>query len=368
MAKFLFIVQGEGRGHMTQAISLQNLLKQAGHELVAVLVGKSPNREIPDFFFEQIEAPIETFGSPNFVTDKQKKAIRIFPTITYNLKHARKFLGSLRDMHQKIQQYQPDLIINFYDFLGGLYKWRFKSPIPMVCIGHQYFLDHPEFTFPEGKLDQFLLKTNSKITAYKATKKLALSFQKYLDDFGNTVIVPPKLRKIVQAQVPEVQDFILVYVNNDGYGDEIMKWHEQHRSVRLHCFWDRKGAPEEDSSMHPNLTFHQINAPKFLEKMRTCKGFVTTAGFESVCEAMYLGKPVMMVPVEGHFEQHCNALDGQKAGAGIMSKTFDLSKLLAYIPQHQPIQDKMQDWVQQAPAIFIQTLEACLPAEQDVKV
>ena len=34
--KFLFIVQGEGRGHLTQAITLEEILRRNGHEVVAV--------------------------------------------------------------------------------------------------------------------------------------------------------------------------------------------------------------------------------------------------------------------------------------------------------------------------------------------
>lgn len=37
--KFLFIVQGEGRGHLTQAITLEEMLLRNGHEVVEVLVG-----------------------------------------------------------------------------------------------------------------------------------------------------------------------------------------------------------------------------------------------------------------------------------------------------------------------------------------
>ena len=42
--KFLFIVQGEGRGHLTQAITLEEILRRNGHEVVEVLVGKSSSR------------------------------------------------------------------------------------------------------------------------------------------------------------------------------------------------------------------------------------------------------------------------------------------------------------------------------------
>ena len=39
--KYLFVVQGEGPGHMTQAIVLSRMLQKHGHEVAEILVGKS---------------------------------------------------------------------------------------------------------------------------------------------------------------------------------------------------------------------------------------------------------------------------------------------------------------------------------------
>ncbi|HMM18606.1 MAG TPA: glycosyltransferase, partial [Petrimonas sp.] len=47
--KFLFTVQGEGRGHFTQSLALASMLRKHGHEVVAVLVGKDDSRQIPRF-------------------------------------------------------------------------------------------------------------------------------------------------------------------------------------------------------------------------------------------------------------------------------------------------------------------------------
>ena len=47
--KFIFVVQGEGRGHATQAIALQERLQDSGHEVVKVFYGTSPHRPIADF-------------------------------------------------------------------------------------------------------------------------------------------------------------------------------------------------------------------------------------------------------------------------------------------------------------------------------
>jgi UDP:flavonoid glycosyltransferase YjiC (YdhE family) len=83
--KFLFIIQGEGRGHMTQAISLSKILKSLGHELCAVCIGKSQRREIPEFVLKNIDAPVFLFESPNFVTDNNHKSINLGKTIWQNL-------------------------------------------------------------------------------------------------------------------------------------------------------------------------------------------------------------------------------------------------------------------------------------------
>ena len=63
------------------------------------------------------------------------------------------------------------------------------------------------------------------------------------------------------------------------------------------------------------LSFHQLNDTLFVRYMAGARAYATTAGFESVCEAMYLGKPVLMVPT--HIEQACNAFDAVHAGAGV---------------------------------------------------
>lgn len=57
--KVIFVIQGEGRGHLTQALALKQMLLHEGHEVVKVLVGKSKNRVIPEFFQNKIGTPIE---------------------------------------------------------------------------------------------------------------------------------------------------------------------------------------------------------------------------------------------------------------------------------------------------------------------
>ena len=138
--KYLFIVQGEGRGHMTQAISLRNKLIENGHQVPAVIIGKSIRREIPSFFFEKINSKVISVDSPNFVVGKKNKKIKIFKTILFNIYHIRRYLKSIRKINKIVKNEKPDVIINFYDLLGGLFYLFYNPSIPYTCVGDQYLV------------------------------------------------------------------------------------------------------------------------------------------------------------------------------------------------------------------------------------
>ncbi len=206
--KFLFIVQGEGRGHLTQAITLEEILRRNGHEVVEVLVGKSSSRRLP-----------------------------------------------------------------------GL-----------------------EVTLHE----------------------------------------------------PYSGDYIHGYMVNAGFSENVMKWHRQHPGIPLRFFWD-KWEEEPVKRVDNTLSFYQLDDVEFLRQMAGCKAYASTAGFESVCEAMYLGKPILMVPA--HIEQDCNAYDAEKSGAGIISSDFNLQQLLEFAKDYHPNRDFVY-WVRGAEYTLLNLLES----------
>jgi len=86
--------------------------------------------------------------------------------------------------------------------------------------------------------------------------------------------------------------------------------------------------------------------------MAACKGLLCTAGFESVCEAMYLGKPVVMVPIAGQYEQACNALDGEQSGAGKKADFFDFGLLTSLPLPEAAHTSTYQEWAESWPSEF----------------
>jgi len=355
--KFLFLVQGEGRGHMTQAIVLSKILTANGHEVVHTFIGKSSRRSIPEYFLDQMQSEVDPINSPNFILDKENKSLNLAKSITHNARFLGLYKKSLSQIHQKVKESRPDAIINFYDFLGGFY-FRFYNPskVKHICIGRQFLTLHPDYPFvPNRELEKKLYLTNNKITSQKCDKFMALSFRPYEPNrINNMVVVPPLLKEAKNHEKVMSEEFILGYMVNDGYAEEVMAWQSKNPGTEIHCFWDRKNMPEKFSPQD-NLTFHQINNTLFTDMMRRCRGYISTAGFESICEAMYLHKPVMMIPVEGQYEQACNAIDGEISGAGIKGASFDISKLMDYLPNYTPNND-FKHWVKKTESIFLEEL------------
>lgn len=355
--KYLFIVQGEGRGHLTQAIALSELLRRNGHQVVEVLLGDSKEREIPDFFKEKIGSPILQFATFTFKYKKNKKQVNLFQSILYNaeIKQLAKYKKTIEFIYERICETRPDAIIGFYEIMASLTQLRYKLKIPFINIGHQFLLNHSDYKFGiEHKHELMLLRLHTIVIGKGATKNLALSFYPMQEDKEEKIIVvPPLLRKEILELKPTEDDYILVYMLNPGYEDEIREWHKKNPKVRLYCFWDKKGAPAE-WRIDDYLRFFTINDKKFIHYMAGCKGYISTAGFESICEAFYLKKPVMVIPA--HVEQEVNAADAASTGYGITGDKFNLDKLIDYIEIYKKPDDTFKNWVDSAEETFLREL------------
>ncbi len=349
--RYLFIVQGEGRGHLTQSMSLKQMLERNGHEVVAVMVGKSKKRVLPDFFLNKMETEIIQFQSPNFMPMPKGKKPFLLASILYNILLLPVYIESIFNIRRTIREKQPDIVINFYELLCGITYGVFDPKVPMVNMAHQYYFLTSYFEYTGNKWFKFyLLNLYSRFTAFNSSKILALSFRR--EDTGNkdTIgIVPPLLRRELLQQKAKTRNYMLGYLLNDGYMKDLKKWSERNASETLHFFWDRKNADTTTIASH-NLTMHRLNDQLFLKLMTGTKAYATTGGFESVCEAMYMNKPVLMVPT--HIEQECNVMDALRSGAGVAADSFDLDKLLEYIPHHANTND-FKHWVQSAESLIM---------------
>ncbi len=352
--KYMFVVQGEGRGHLTQAITLKQMLDNNGHEVVSVMVGTSKSRTLPDYFLSKINVKVHQFQSPNFLPAPKNKKPFFLASILYNILFIPVYIESILHIRLQIKVSKPDIIVNFYELLCGLTYGVFNPTPPMVNIAHQYYFITSNFKYNGKNTFQFrLLNIFSRFTAINSSKILALSFRNEFSNFNNKIkIVPPLLRKEVLNIKPENGNYIHGYILNDGFYKELVDWSIANQSEKLHFFWDKRSA-KEVTNPNQNLSLHTLNDNEFIKYMAGAKAYATTAGFESVCEAMFLQKPVLMVPT--HIEQECNAIDAVKNGAGIFADNFDFDCLLKFIPDYKQV-NYFRSWALAAEEYFMYEL------------
>jgi uncharacterized protein (TIGR00661 family) len=317
--KFVFVVQGEGRGHMTQALALKELIEESNHEVSMVLVGID-NREIPPFFLEAFETVIP-FKSPSFSIGNGKK-VDTFATAKRFLSNLDVYYHSINWLSWQINQENPDVVINFYEPLYGLSRafGRITKVKRSIVIGHQYmFFNKGYFLNKKYPLYKTLSKIWCKIVGYDS-EKVALSFYP-CSNFKDVTVLPPLLRKCLFEIKPINDGSILVYSVNNGYAKDLIG-QSFNRKVNCFCekFWENDG-------QFGNIKFHELDGKKFLEYMGKCDTLFCTAGFESLCEAAYLGKQIVATPLQNHFEQYYNALDASRRRLVTYRKTFEIKEI-----------------------------------------
>lgn len=270
--------------------------------------------------------------------------LRRFPT----------YRRSVRGLGHVIAGAAPDLVINFFEPLTGLLQVLRPLPIPVIAIAHQFMILHPRGARIPGMRGQRLgYRWFAGIVGARSWKLALSCFAAEPIKKLRLVVGPPLLRRELFELRPVPGGYYLVYLLNHGYREEIVAWHSRHPETVLECFYDRPGAPPVDH-VRPNLAFHRLDGGKFLRSMAGARAVVSTAGFESVCEAIWLGKPLFLVPVEGHVEQLGNALEAEALGYAVVARGFDLDRL-DELPD-RIANDEFRRWVASAETVLEQTI------------
>lgn len=352
-----FIVQGEGRGHMTQALALAAHLRDAGHRLERVLLGRSPYRSVPAYFAEGIGAPVEEFEAPTQVPDRDGKALSVPRTVADAARRSPEFVRSVVRIAERTGD--VDVIVNFLDLLGGASRRLFPTSVPAVAVAHNHLFMHPVLSNAPGpeRIRRTVL-AYAKATAARTARTLALSFDQlpHYEPLGLRV-VPPLIRPNQGRHEVRDDGHLLAYALNPGYGVELARWAASRPGVLVRCFLDG-GADALPPECSDAMEVYDLDAERFMASLASCRAFVGSAGFESICEAFWFGKPVLAVPTEGQFEQTLNAWDAERVGAARAGTYADLD---AFWDESQTAPqtrvDTFRAWVETAPEVFVREVE-----------
>jgi uncharacterized protein (TIGR00661 family) len=317
--KILFGVQTEGNGHITQCIATKQYLQSQGIEVTTAFAAKK-KRGLPKYFTDEFN--VIDYDGFDFVFDNVGRVV-IWKTIVKNTFELPRLIVSFIKICSIIQKEKPDAIFNYYEPLVGLTALFFRN-IKYVSFGHQYAMDSVIYPRINGYLVQKLfLSIINKNTSIRA-KIVALSYYEFNDD--NMIVSPPILRAESYSISDKKEDFVLVYLMNEDMLPQLISQAKKYPDINIQCF--TKLTKQYDEL--PNLKLFNLDGKLFQEKMKVCKAVVCSGGFETSAEAIYQNKPLLMIPMPNHYEQHANCNDAYLNSYAIYSESIDLSKIPKY--------------------------------------
>jgi len=302
-----------------------------------------------------MRVPITRMSTPGF-SFKDNRRVNLAASLAGIARRLPDYRRGLRGLEALVRQSRPDVIVNFFEPLTGFYALTRRDRPPVVALAHQFMCGHPAYTRAPGRrLQQFGMKWYIRLVGAASTR-LALSLYEAPDAPERDLFVAPPIlrRQLFELSPNPAGKFVLVYLLNHGYSEQIIDWHRRNPGTALHCFYDKPDAPPE-WRLDDTLTFHRLDGEKFLRMMAECKYVACTAGFESLAEAAWLGKPLFLVPVENHIEQQVNAIDATRIGLGVADQSFNLDRL-AELPERLD-NARFRAWLARADSILLQTLE-----------
>ncbi|HXB43034.1 MAG TPA: glycosyltransferase family protein [Puia sp.] len=282
--KIFYAVQATGNGHISRAMEILPHLEKYG--TVDIFLSGA-NSTLP------LNAPVKFRSKGVSFFYSSAGGLNYFDTV-------RKFsplrlFREVRDL--PVENY--DLVINDFECITSLACAHKK--IPSVNFGHQASFQSTKVPRPDKKdfIGEWVLHNFARASEY-----IGLHFDCY-DNF----ILPPIIKKDIFYAEPLDKGHVTVYL--PSYSDEVVC----SRLLELKDFRFEVFSKEiTQPTRIKNILLTPVSKEGFNKSMISCTAIITSAGFETPAEALFLGKKILAIPIKGQYEQLCNAAALQKMG------------------------------------------------------
>jgi len=284
--KILYGIQSTGNGHISRSAKIVNKLIRKGFMVDILFSGKNSQLAFPfPIKYNFTGLTFHYDGSGNISYWKTFKDLHI--------------IQFLNDIKLDLKTY--DLIISDFEPITA---WASKLQ-KKKCIGisNQCSFISNKVPRPENKdlLGESILKWMAPVS-----NPIGLHFEKY-DDFIYTPIIKESLMKISTSD----KGHYVIYLPTFDL-ENVLSQVYKIKSVRFDIFTHIK-KPHWIGKCH----VLPIKKDLFDESIRTCHGVISTGGFQTSVESLYLGKKLMVIPTKGQYEQLCNAKSLSKMGCDV---------------------------------------------------
>src|SRR5690606_38215763 len=119
------------------------------------------------------------FQSPITRTGAARRGVSAGRTLAFNAARLGGFRRSVHLLRDASRRLRPDLVVNFYDSVGGQAFGHGGGDPPLVCLGHHYLLGHPDApTYPGGRILGAPFPLMNRLSAPTGVPRIALSLRR----------------------------------------------------------------------------------------------------------------------------------------------------------------------------------------------
>lgn len=286
----LYGIQGTGHGHISRAREILPKLTELAD--IDVLVSgyncKMTLDDRPIIHKRGLSLAYDSKGGVSYL----QTALKIQP-VTF-----------LKDIHS-IDLNRYDLIISDFEPVTA---WAsLNKDVPAIALSHQasFLSNHSPRPKHKSLFAEQILKNFA-----PCKHALGFHFLRY-DSF----ILPPVIRKEVLELEVENGKHITVYLPAFHH-ETLFSLFSQLKNVDWHLFSPTCSEIIE----RENVIVHPVGNRPFLKSMRSGMGVITSAGFETCAESMYLGKKLLVIPIKNQYEQLCNAAALKEMGVHVVKR------------------------------------------------
>ena len=300
--RILYGVVGEGMGHATRSsVILRHLI--ARHEVQIVVSGRAHG------FLQRTFPTLTVHEIAGLTMAYEDNAVRRGRTAWDVLKKLPAFAENFETFTRLAEGFRPELVVS--DFESFAYLFAKKYDLPVISIDNMQIINRCALDVeipPEEQASFQMARAIVKAKLPHCDHYLITTFFFPPVRKPRTTLVPPILRDAILDAVPSAGDHVLVYQTSDSFHDLVPTL--QRLPGRFYVYGLKR-----DQALG-NVTLKDFSEDGFVRDLASARAVLAGGGFSLMGEAVYLGKPLLSVPVKGQFEQTLNALYLQKLGYG----------------------------------------------------